>query len=533
MHRRLNTHIGEVIRCIKTVNVLTADDKVLEHTVACKSVRGCRIPDLVYIVELNPYAVDKLLCLLTGDDARIDILLVVRIHILVEATGGDGVTRGLNLQKQLNKPEGLACLVEALCTEFGHTCAVSCDFFKLRAAVLTLLCLCHISCKARVSARVFDNRLTALDNRGEEVHTADVIGVGYIKLIHRRLCLGNDTAVADFQNLAVVNTDVTDTVVEVVTGGKHRVLRERVIRLGRHICLRKVRAGLTVPPWVDGAKDRLVLLADIEGVCRTGCHCIKLCLKPFVGILGEHLTAAGCNGCTSDDKLVVADDDGNIFQNVGECRTATLDDRKILRGLVALGYKHAAGGLNLGHLLVECINESAYSRTFLNYEFYVFHNPSFRWYVDFLLKLTPQLLMRCGDNRCCGKRSHAACVVCTRLRCCGNVTDLTDEENNALATHSAGDTKVVNLDTGGLDRDVRRLDCACRREGLDKSERAARINRLCAEKCGDYLLINATHNRAVDYIPLKSRGHVIYRRGHIGNRAGKDYLIFTGAGRMA
>ena len=505
VHRRLNTHIGKVVGCVKSVNILSTDDKVLEHTVAGKSVRGCGIPDLVYIVELNPYAVDKLLCLLTGDDTRVNILLVVGIHVLVKATGRDGVTRGLNLQKQLNKPEGLACLVEALCTEFGHTCAVSCYLFKLRATVLALLNLRHISCKARVSARVLDNRLTALDNRGKEVGAAYVIGVGYVKLIHRRLCLGNDTAVANLQNLAVVNADVTDTVVEVVTGGEYRVLGECVIRLGRHICLRKVGAGLTVPPGIDCAKDGLVLLTDIEGVCRTGCHGIKLCLKPFVGILGEHLTSAGCNGCTADDKLVIADNDGNIFKNVGECCTAALDDGKVLRRLVALGYKHTAGGLDFGHLLIKCVNKLADSCTLFNYKFYVFHNPSFRWfYVNFLLKLSPQLLVRCGDNRRCGKRCHAACIFCTRLGCGGNVTNLTNEEDNALSTHTAGDTKVVNLDTGGLNRDIRRLDCTCRREGLNKTERAACIHRLCAEEGGNYLLIDATHNGAVNHISLES-----------------------------
>ena len=45
-----------------------------------------------------------------------------------------------------------------------------------------------------------------------------------------------------------------------------------------------------------------------------------------------------------------------------------------------------------------------------------------------------------------------------------DITNLTDEENNALATHSTGDTEIVDLYTGGLDRYISRLDCACRRK---------------------------------------------------------------------
>ena len=48
MHSRLDTHIGKVVRGIKALFVLTANYKVLEYAVACKSLCACRI---TYLVE--------------------------------------------------------------------------------------------------------------------------------------------------------------------------------------------------------------------------------------------------------------------------------------------------------------------------------------------------------------------------------------------------------------------------------------------------------------------------------------------------
>ena len=54
---------------------------------------------------LDPEAIDQLLGGLGGNLPRFEVGLVVRIHILVVATGADGVTARLNLQNELNEPD--------------------------------------------------------------------------------------------------------------------------------------------------------------------------------------------------------------------------------------------------------------------------------------------------------------------------------------------------------------------------------------------------------------------------------------------
>ena len=80
------------------MHVLTADDQILEHTVTCKPVRRTCVTHLVDVVELYPDTVDKFLRLLDRDLPCVDILFVLRIHILVETTGGNGMSARFDLQ---------------------------------------------------------------------------------------------------------------------------------------------------------------------------------------------------------------------------------------------------------------------------------------------------------------------------------------------------------------------------------------------------------------------------------------------------
>ena len=80
-------HIRKVICRITTVSRLTADNQVLEKSIACKALCGSGIAYLIQIIQLHPDAVNQLLRLFLGDFAFLKVATVVRIHILVEATG--------------------------------------------------------------------------------------------------------------------------------------------------------------------------------------------------------------------------------------------------------------------------------------------------------------------------------------------------------------------------------------------------------------------------------------------------------------
>ena len=124
MHRCKDTHNRKVIGNIISVLVLTTDDQVLEKAVSCKSLCRSCITDFVEVIQFDPDTGKKFLCGFSGDDALVKICLIIRIHILVKTSRGNGMSAGFNLKELLYKPEGLACFIEACCSICRNTAAV-------------------------------------------------------------------------------------------------------------------------------------------------------------------------------------------------------------------------------------------------------------------------------------------------------------------------------------------------------------------------------------------------------------------------
>ena len=77
--RSLQTHEGEVVGHVQPFLVLTADDQVLEQAVTGEAFRRSRSPNLVEIVELDPYAIDQLLREFGGDSTGFHVRFIIRI----------------------------------------------------------------------------------------------------------------------------------------------------------------------------------------------------------------------------------------------------------------------------------------------------------------------------------------------------------------------------------------------------------------------------------------------------------------------
>ena len=357
------THIGQVVGGVHTIFVLTADDEVLEHTVSCEACGGLGVTHLAQAVELDPNAVDQLLCLLVGDLTRVKVSLVEGIHILVEATGGDGVTAALRLDEKLNEPEGLASLVEGACAVIRHVAADLGDLKKLLAANAIALGGGKTLCLVCVARGKISCGVTALDDRLDEVGALHIVAVTRFDGGKRRKRFLLDALVADAEHLTVIHGDMTHAVIEVVTDGEDTVVHKDVVRLGGHQGCRELARGLTLPIGMDGAQCFLGLFGDVEGVCLTRFNGVKFCFQPFPGILGEGGAAAGVLGIDTHDQLAAANDDGKTCKDVGECRTAAADRRKRLRCLVALGQKDRAVGFDLRKIAENIGNEHRDART--------------------------------------------------------------------------------------------------------------------------------------------------------------------------
>ena len=105
MHRRLDAHEGQVIGHVNALLVLSSGDQVLEQAIACKSFCRCSVTALVQVVQFHPDAVHQFLSKFTCQLAAVQILLIIRIHVLVKSSRRNGVPAGFDLQKLLYKPE--------------------------------------------------------------------------------------------------------------------------------------------------------------------------------------------------------------------------------------------------------------------------------------------------------------------------------------------------------------------------------------------------------------------------------------------
>ena len=354
-------HEGQIVGGVHAVFILSARNEVLEQAVARKALGRCRIATLVEVIELDPYAIHQLLRILATHPTRIQILFIIRIHILVKSSGRDRMSAGLDLQQHLYKPKGLARLAEAFRTVLGNATARRRNVKQLALSRKRNLGLCHGLSQRRIASCISDGCLTAHDHRTKEVTLLGVMTVARRQSGQRILGFLDDAAVANRQDLLVVGGQVTDSVVKVIAG------RENVVRHGKlgligHIGGRQLACGSSLPILIHLGEGRLGGIRDVEGIRRAMLYRIKFRLQPLKGILGKYLTSAGGLGGRSDDQLILTNDNGQILQDVLERLGTACDDRLTLGLLVGFGQKHRAVRLNLGQLRVEGIHKLRDSR---------------------------------------------------------------------------------------------------------------------------------------------------------------------------
>ena len=100
--------------------------------------------------------------------------------------------------------------------------------------------------------------------------------------------------------------------------------------------------------------------------------------------------------------------------------------------------------------------------------------------------------MRCSNHGSRGKHGGGSRVRSTCLDGRLHVSDLACQHDDALAPHAARDAQIEDRDPRRLDGDIRRLDRACSRVGLDQPERALALALRGAEERRDDLPVNAT-----------------------------------------
>ena len=116
------------------VGRLATDGHVLVHGATGGAV-GVRLgANLLHREGFYPKVCEKLQRLALADATRLEVGLVVRIHVLIEAAEGEAMAVGLDLQEHLAKPHGLHGLEEGLGRLVGHLGAGSGDALELGLA---------------------------------------------------------------------------------------------------------------------------------------------------------------------------------------------------------------------------------------------------------------------------------------------------------------------------------------------------------------------------------------------------------------
>ena len=343
-----DTHKGKVVGDIAPVPVLASHYQVLEQAVPCKALRTGGVPAFVQVIELHPQAVQKLLGLLSGKPPLLQVLFIVRVHVLVKPSRGDGMPAGLQLQQLLHKPEALAGLIKGRGPPGRDAPAVGGNLRKLlppdgiRAGSRLLLR------QIRIPGSIADHRLAAENHRLQELGPGTVVlipGITFFKLL---LNLGDNALVAHGQNFLVLHRHMAYAVVKVVAGSKYIVV-DGLPGLLRHKGGGQLAGGSALPVGVGLPQLRLGPVGYVERIRAAGGNGLKFRLQPFVGKLRVGLAAPGRNGTAAHHQLSFPDNNGDVVQNMRKGKGAPHDNGLVLGGLVGFRQQSRPGGLYLRH----------------------------------------------------------------------------------------------------------------------------------------------------------------------------------------
>ena len=346
----------EVVDRVLLVRGLAADGDVLVHGAAGGG-EGVRLAaHLVDGERLDPEAGEELERLVARDGAGLDVRLVVREHVLVEAAVGEAVAVGLDLQDELDEPDGLHGLAEGAGGLVGHAVAGLGDLAQLGGARLVLLGLRHLAGERGVASGKAAHRGDHHEDGLVEDVLVDGVRVGEVEGGPARADALLVAGKAVGEHALVVDCQVGVAGVELALHAKEAGLHVDLDLVGQ----KRLPTGAQVVVLPEGREVTellLGLLGDVEGVAVALLEGVKLVQDELHRVLGEDGGVPVLGGLVARDEGLVLDVDRHVVEDVLEHERALHHVGLVLVGAIGLGGQHRALGVDVGllveHLLAE------------------------------------------------------------------------------------------------------------------------------------------------------------------------------------
>ena len=316
--RCLNCHIGNIICAIPAVLCGAADGQIFKVRIACEEVRRvCGNRPSPFAV-FQPQALYQLQCGIIINFACIQICFIIRIDILVEASGVQCQRVFGDNAAQLDEPCELDCLAEGFRGIFGNGFTGCRNFQKLRLSRFVLFLCRHFSCLFGISVCQTHDTIANQNDGAIESQLILFFGDGFVQLCHVALRFFFNAAEAlGKQLIHIVGGHFTDAVAPFGVGiHKARIYADFLCFLGG-ARQKSILNGFALPVREDIFSDiSSLLVRHFIGVLRTARKVIHFIIDPFPRKFGCQNAAFAIFAACADNQLALKNIDAKLITGI-------------------------------------------------------------------------------------------------------------------------------------------------------------------------------------------------------------------------
>ena len=326
----LKRHIGDGVRCVRAIDLGSADGQVLEVGVTGEEARGILGNGPCPLGILQPQALNILQCGIVVDLAGLQVRLVVGIHILIEAAGVP-CQRVLGKDAaQLDEPHKLNCLAEALGRVGGNGRTDLRDFLQLSLSLGVSFHGGHLSRLFGIAAAQRHHAIGNHDDGLVEIDLLFLLGNCLVELAQVLLGLFLDTRIALGQkNVNIIGRNLADAVSPLGVGVQEPGINADLLRCLGSTCKEGFLNGLALPVGENVLPNELGLLGRyLIGVLTALREGVNLIVDPQPAELRRQNCALAVLTACADNELALPNVDGQLTAGILKCLCDTDNVRK-------------------------------------------------------------------------------------------------------------------------------------------------------------------------------------------------------------